>query len=281
MVTTQSKRLTGGFSEAILTATDPASTPAPISMRHGYRELLFNGITTNDIRVGLVPAIKQVWLFDASAKNGAGSWTNLLNSKKNYSLVNRGETAGNGDYILGGIAAGDFLYVGSVGKLGGHRFIQGQVNATDAGLGMAATRSNGNNFDTLALAAIGTESTAGIHFEQTGNVTFTAPTTWTASALNTMVGLTSTPPDPYNQENLYWVRYSFSGAIDAATSIIGIIPMPVAEDSVSTKATESIYMILGAEYTLPLHSPWVVGALDVQSDTDAATATYRLTWLRR
>ncbi len=276
MVTTRSSRIYGAFSEADLTVPASDGTQTTIGVRHGFREIL---IRPGDdvVRLHLVPAIRQIWFFDSSQGNN-GTWHNLITPRNTYALVNRHVT---GTEAIGGMTSGDLLYIGTLKKVGGYRVAHGQVNATDVGAIMTGANSNGANFDTLTIAD-GTDTGTGVSFGQTGNITFTVPAPWTASALNGM-NLESIPPEPYSHEKLYWVRLATDagGTVDAATTLSDVTPMPEDATAVGTAAGDSLILQSATDYTIPILSPWQVGGLDLQSDVDASATTAQLTWIRR
>lgn len=249
------------------TLTVPASngTRSSYNVRPDYSEILIEPIAA--MRLQLVPAIKGLLFYDASQ----GRFYDILDPGYRPNFLDR--TLTETTTLLGSMTSADYLYVGTVGPVGGFTVdMGGTVNAVAATLS-AQYVGIGKTWQTLTIAADGTSS-AGATLAQDGLVTITVPAGWTSATLEQVV--TGAPVT----RQLYWARYAVSDTLTAAIivnnlSVVGEIAPGT--DSTTAK-TGGVWLKAAVEYTMDVDAD--VGALEIMAQAAGAT-TARVTWVAR
>ncbi len=283
MVTTKSGRLGTGFYEQLTDTECPASSLArfPINVRFGFREILVEGGATDDIFLHFVPAIRQMWFYDASLAL-ANRWTDLGASEPR--LFDRHRTAGALKVAAGALmTTEDFWYIGTVGKVGGYRIDVSIANDVDTGEVPTAENSTGAGWTAAGTFTDTTDSgTDGQFLFVDGLLTMVAATNWTSSRLRDSLGKDN-PGGVAASEPLYWTRIAIpAGTADMAakTSIIGITPMAETLANGLTTDGDAFRVKPDVEYTVPIRMPKSIGALEFVSSTTTGR-TPAINWLRR
>lgn len=225
-----------------------------------------------DFRLGVCPALRDVNFYDASATEGSrfikdGSTSSLIND-----MTDRSSTTGTGT-VMDSSTTSDYLYLMFNDVIGGLRVVMKSANASSANL-TAAYRQNDNSWHSLSITD--GSASGGATLAQTGSITWTAPTDWKAISLNSAatnangVPSASSPPgnDPSGAMG-FWLRLSWSGALDSDTEIQDIW-------SLSRDANRG-YFRANQEYHLSLDRSRVGS---IEALLASSTSTAQITWVR-
>ncbi len=201
--------LRGGTSTGVSLSTTPALIQIPRGTRHvfltprNFSAAVVARVAINPYLVvlkttdGLATAPTE---YNESAQDGSASTDVDLSS-------------------LGTAASGDFLYVGA------HRPFRGVAIDIDSANGNASVLTvkywDGNSWEDIS-ATDGTAS-GGAALAVDGNVTWTVPSDWSPT---TLIGAGDTTITfPFAGNKLYWTRWEFSAALDAATTLNSMLAL--------------------------------------------------------
>ena len=256
--------LVDSFGERIVPTVNTAVQGLIVQIRWGFRKVKFKFVAVGG-RLALNPAIKDIYLFDASRSAGA-RFVNLLDENKN--LINANVTTGTGT-VLDTLKTADFIYVRTNARHGGLRFEM--IAANDAASIITAAYSKTDN--TFAATAIsdGTD-VAGDTLKQDGNIVIdTVPTDWERKTLQ-QLGIVDV--DAPAQAG-HWFRLDVSADLDSDFEVDVIAPLHSDFGEGITSGHAGFYD-KDTEYSLDL-SKSQVGALEIGMQTGAA-GVGELTW---
>lgn len=115
----------------------------------------------------------------------------------------------------------DYLYVGAYVPFRGVRVIIGNTNGNASTL----TVNFWNGSAWTDITATDGSASAGASFGQTGNVTWTVPTTWVRKTLGEIASPVPAAGIAMSNESLYWTRWQQSAALDATVSATSLLAM--------------------------------------------------------
>lgn len=124
-------------------------------------------------------------------------------------VLNSFDTAANGDYI----------YIGSHIPFAGVRVDGTNFNSNASTL----TVNYWNGRSWVSISATDGTASAGATFAQDGSVTWTVPTQWASSSLNS-TGDSNYQVSPYDTSQ-YWTRWEVSAALDATVNVLRMQPI--------------------------------------------------------
>lgn len=257
-----------GFEGETLTVPGSGGTRSAYNVRQyqdgqPYQELLVEPVAA--MRMQLVPAIKELFFYDASANE----YLDILKERPNLFDRAQSET-----FITPGAwATADYLYVGVVGKIGGMVVdVGGTVNAVVSTL--SAEYSAGKNWATMTVASDGTD-VGGATLARDGLVTLTVPSAWNRSFLKDLV-----VGAPKNGQQLHWIRFAVSVALTADVIIANLTPIGeiVPGTNSQTARTGGGYFKINVEYTMDINPD--VGSVEIIAQ-GAGSTTARASWIAR
>lgn len=226
-----------GASAAGGTALTPTATRIPIPIgTTQVRTYPRNFSTAIGVGIGLCPYVQVLKTIDGLA------------TVTDYSIAAQDNDAAT-DVVLSSLptlANGGAVYVGSPWPFRG---LDVDVDATNGNASvLSAHYWNGTTWVTLAP----TDSTAnaGATFAQDGLITWTVPTAWTTSTL-------------YQTNSLYWARLTVSAALDASTTLNGVLALP--------RSTTYAMMSTGMEFNFNTEVA-LGGHSAIEAKCDAGTA---------
>ena len=214
--------------------------------------------TLENISLILTPKIVKLWYYDDSATT---KYVDLTSA-----LTDRNTSTGTGS-SLNSFATADFIYFGC-----DNRFRGLSVDVTNTnGTASAATVEywNGTAWTSITVTDT-TESPGGTPLGQDGLLSWTVPTDWVRTSVNS------------EPRTLYWVRYKVSVALDATVSIVEVSTLAnTVLNSADTNAEGYDYILLRSnnDTLIPF---WFNFDSDkfggVELKSASITSTANLTW---
>lgn len=255
--------------EQVTANGNPLTTGAnrrSINIPFGTREVLMEVSGGQDARVALVRRIRRVYHFDAS-RSGAAQWRDLLaEGTTEKALIDNEQTNSTGFTL----AAADFLYIQTAGRVGGYRFL---IPTTANNNAATTTFEYSTRAGFVATADTDGTDSGGAMFAQTGNLeidTVPAAGVWAPIDLQTIV-----PTYPISGELGHWARIQPSAALDAVV-VTQLSPLQWDIADTTAKWHAGKFKTV-TEYTMDLHPD--VGALEFASAHASTTTTIEFTWV--
>lgn len=253
--------------EQVTGLINPSGTKAnrrSINIPFGALEVLTEISGAQDARIALVKRVLRVYHYDDSA-TGADQWVDLLAEGPN-ALIDS-ETTSTTSFTL---AAADFLYIGTMGRVGGYRLLIPTTTNNNTETTTFAYSTRAGFVDTADTD--GTE-TGSAMFAQSGNITMdTVPAegVWASVDLQAIV-----PTYPNSGERLNWTRISASGALDAVV-ITQLSPLQWDVADTTGKWHASKFKTV-TEYSFDIKEN--VGTLEFASADASTSTTIELSWM--